>query len=331
MSSFWRRRAAAQRGYAPPEPQSPPNGLDGSGPPSVGFFLVAAADQTPDGGVTPSPGAPSYATLPEDAALPRVRHAWARIALVGLLAGFTAGLFGVGGGIVIVPGLAALAGFRHKLATGTSLTAIIPIAMAGVAGYASGGEVDWPAALCVSLGAIVGAVVGTRLLTSLRTSWLQLAFAASIIIGAVRMFVGEADAAGRPELTVAMAAAMVLLGVTSGLIAGLLGVGGGIIIVPALSLLFGIPHVLAKGTSLAVIVPTAIMGTIRNRRAGLTALGPAAIVGGAGVVSALVAARVSLILDATLAQALFAGLLVVTAARLVRDGLRSRRTDLGEA
>ena len=254
----------------------------------------------------------------------------ARIALVGLLAGFTSGLFGVGGGIVIVPGLAILAGFPHKLATGTSLTAIIPIATAGVAGYASGGEVDWPAALCVSLGAVAGAVVGTRLLASLRTSWLQLAFAASIVVGAVRMFVGDADASGRPELSIAMAAAMVLLGVTSGLIAGLLGVGGGIIIVPALTLLFGIPHVLAKGTSLAVIVPTAVMGTVRNHRAGLTAFGPAAIVGGAGVISAVGAARLSLILDPTLAQALFAGLLVVTAARLLRDGLRSRRTDLGE-
>jgi uncharacterized protein len=252
---------------------------------------------------------------------------WTRVALIGLLAGFTSGLFGVGGGIVIVPALAFLAGFPHKLATGTSLTAIIPIAIAGAGGYASGGEVDWTAALCVSVGAIVGAVGGTRLLVRARTPMLKLIFAGLIVAVAVRMFVGEADAPGRVELSAGMAAAMVLLGVASGVIAGLLGVGGGIIIVPALTLLFGIPHVLAKGTSLAVIVPTAVMGTLRNRRAGLTALLPAVVVGAGGVVSAPVGARLALALDATIARALFAALLLVTAVRLARDAVRERRAD----
>jgi uncharacterized protein len=252
---------------------------------------------------------------------------WVRVAFIGLLAGFTSGLFGVGGGIVIVPALAVLAGFPHKLATGTSLTAIIPIAIAGVGGYASGGEVDWTVALCVSVGAIAGAVAGTRLLVRLRTPLLKLIFAGLIVAVAIRMFLGEADAPGRPDLTVGTAAAMVLLGVGAGVIAGLLGVGGGIIIVPVLTIAFGIPHVLAKGTSLAVIVPTAIMGTLRNRRSGLTALVPAVVVGAGGVVSAPVGARLALALDETIARALFAVLLVLTAVRLVRDAVRERRAD----
>lgn len=239
------------------------------------------------------------------------------VVLVGVLAGVTSGLFGVGGGIVIVPALVMLAAFPHKLATGTSLTAIVPISSAAVIGYATGGEVDWAAALCVSAGAIVGAVVGTRLLVSLPTRVLQIVFAVTMILTAVRLLFDDADADGRGGLTVAMVAAMVALGLAAGILAGLLGVGGGIFIVPALTLLFGVPHVLAKGTSLAVIVPTAVVGTIRNRQAGLTALRPAAIVGTAGIASAFLASRVSLGLDARVSQALFAGLLVFAAARLL--------------
>jgi uncharacterized protein len=247
------------------------------------------------------------------------RRSAARIALVGVLAGVTSGLFGVGGGIVIVPALVMLAAFPHKLATGTSLTAIVPISLAAVLGYATGGEVDWAAGLCVSGGAVFGAVVGTRLLQRLPTRVLQLVFAGTMAVTAVRMLFEDGDGAGRGDLTFAMAAGFVVLGVVAGVLAGLLGVGGGIIMVPALTLLFGMPHVLAKGTSLAVIVPTAIMGTVRNRQAGLTALRPAAIVGVAGIASAFAASKVSLGLDARVSQALFAGLLVVAAVRLLRE------------
>ena len=250
---------------------------------------------------------------------------WARVAVAGALAGVTSGLFGVGGGIVIVPALVMLAAFPHKLATGTSLSAIAPISAAGVVGYATGGEVDWVAALCVALGSVLGAVVGTRLLVRLPTRALQLVFAASMVVTAVRMLFTDADASGRSDLTVGMALAMVLLGLVAGVFAGLLGVGGGIIIVPALTLLFGVPHVLAKGTSLAVIAPTAVVGTVRNRKAGLTALRPAAVVGAAGVASAFAASRVSLGLDERVSQGLFAGLLVFAAIRLIRESRESRR------
>jgi len=116
-----------------------------------------------------------------------------------------------------------------------------------------------------------------------------------------------------------------LRGLASGVLAGPLGVGGGIIIVPLLSIVFGVPHVLAKGTSLAVILPTAVMGTMRNRRTQLTALRPAAIVGLSGVISALVASRISIGLDPQVSRALFALLLLLVAARLARTGWTARR------
>lgn len=252
---------------------------------------------------------------------------WGRVVVAGLLAGFTSGLFGVGGGVVIVPALALLAGFPHKLATGTSLTAIVPISLAGAVGYATAGEVDVVAALLVALGALAGAVAGTRWLRTTSGPVLQYAFAGLMVVTAVRLVLeGEGvDGTGRGGLTLAMAAGLVVLGLASGVLAGMLGVGGGIVIVPVLTIAFGVPLVLAKGTSLLVIIPTAVVGTLRNRTAGLTALRPGLVVGGAGVVSAAAASQLSLTLDARLSAALFAGLLVAVAARLAHTARRDGR------
>ena len=69
-----------------------------------------------------------------------------KIALVGLVAGFLSGLFGVGGGILIVPALVIVLKLGQKLAHGTSLAAVLPIAMSSLLGYTIEGKVDWPVA-----------------------------------------------------------------------------------------------------------------------------------------------------------------------------------------
>jgi uncharacterized membrane protein YfcA len=250
------------------------------------------------------------------------------VGAAGLLAGFTSGLFGVGGGIVVVPALALLAGFPHKLATGTSLTAIVPISVAGAAGYATAGELDLAYAAVLAVGALAGAVLGTRWLRTVSGPALQLAFAALMVATAVRLVAGgEGDGAGRADLTVAAVAGLLVLGLAAGVLAGLLGVGGGIVIVPVLTIAFGLPLVLAKGTSLAVIIPTSLVGTLRNRSSGLTALRPGAAVGLAGVATAVAASRLSLGLDPDLSAALFAGLLVVVAVRLAVTARRDPEPD----
>ncbi len=249
---------------------------------------------------------------------------WARVVVVGVIAGFMSGLFGIGGGTVIVPALAMVAAFPHKLATGTSLTAIAPISIAGGLGYATAGEVDWAAAALVSVGALGGTFGGTYLLRRVPVATLQILFAGLLVVTAARLLMEEGAGAGRAELVPVAAVGLVLLGVASGALAGLLGVGGGVIIVPALTILVGLPVAVAKGTSLLVIVPTAILGTLRNRRSKLTALRPALVVGGAGIVTAVAASRLSIGLDPELSTALFAGLLVVVAARTGLAGLAER-------
>jgi uncharacterized protein len=242
---------------------------------------------------------------------------------VGIAAGFLAGLFGVGGGILIVPGLVLAAGMDQRRAHGTSLAAVLPISVASVLTYAAHDNVDWTAALWLSIGAVVGAIVGTRLLHVLPHRTLALLFAAVLLTSAVRLFIAT-DADGRAPLSAPVAIALVVLGFAAGVLAGLLGVGGGVIMVPAMILLFGIVPVVAKGTSAAVIVPTAVMGTWRNRAKGNADLRAAAIVGSAGIVTAALGGTLADRMSDEVSNILFATLLLAVAARLLRQVRRER-------
>ncbi len=101
-----------------------------------------------------------------------------RLVLIGVLAGLVSALFGVGGGIVVVPLLILLARYDARPAMATSLAAIGLIALVGTVTYALHGELKPGAAAAVGLPAAVGAVLGTSLQQRLATRTLSLAFAA---------------------------------------------------------------------------------------------------------------------------------------------------------
>ena len=124
----------------------------------------------------------------------------APIVAVGLLAGFLAGLFGVGGGILIVPGLILAAHMTQRLAHGTSLAAVVPISVASLVSYAAHGNVDWGVAGWLAIGAVGGAVIGTRLLHVLPQRTLAIVFVVVLVASALRLFLAS-DADGRVELS----------------------------------------------------------------------------------------------------------------------------------
>jgi uncharacterized membrane protein YfcA len=246
--------------------------------------------------------------------------------VVGLLAGFFSGLFGVGGGILVVPGLVLLMDMGQRLAHGTSLAAIVPIAISGVITYALHDSVDWPVAGLLVAGAIVGAAMGTRALARLNQRILRLAFATFLVATAVRLLLNLSHPAGRGPIEVWLAVALVAIGVVAGVLAGLLGVGGGIVIIPALVMLFSIPDAVAKGTSLAVIIPTAAVGTMGNVRRSNADLVVAAVVGVLGAGSAYFGSHLSLRMSARLSSFLFGLLLVLVALRMYLTKEREPQT-----
>lgn len=243
---------------------------------------------------------------------------------VGLLAGLLSGLFGVGGGTVIVPLLVLLLGFDQRLAAGTSLAAIVPTASVGVISYAVNGTVAWIPALILAAGAVVGAQIGTWLLPKLSQTALRWAFVAFLVAVMVSLFfVIPSREAGLP-LTWVTGPGLVLLGVITGILAGLLGVGGGIIVVPALVLLFGTSDLIAKGTSLLMMIPTAVSGTIGNLRRSNVDLVAAICVGVAACTTTAVGAILAKTIDPFVANILFALFLVFIATQIAIKAVRGR-------
>lgn len=107
-----------------------------------------------------------------------------KLILIGLLAGLASGLLGVGGGIVMVPLLVWLCAFDQRPAHATSLAAIVPIAAAGAAVYATDVSVDLRVAALLALGSIVGAPLGARLLARTSEAALKISFGIlNLIIG----------------------------------------------------------------------------------------------------------------------------------------------------
>jgi uncharacterized membrane protein YfcA len=249
---------------------------------------------------------------------PEARHRGSAIAAaVGAAAGGLSGLFGVGGGILIVPGLVLIRGMGQREAHATSLAAIVPIAVAGAIGYALDGAVDWPAAGLLVAGAAAGTLAGTFLLGRISARGLRILFAAFLLAAAAALPFEVATTGVRVELGGLDVTLLITLGVLAGLLAGLLGVGGGIVMVPGLVLLISVSQVVAKGTSLAVIIPTAMAGSIRNLRAGRVDLRAATVVGAVGAACSFLASLLSLRLDPVLSAVLFAVLLVTMAIRLL--------------
>lgn len=107
---------------------------------------------------------------------------------IGLVAGFFSALFGVGGGIVVVPLLVLLLGYSTHWATGTSLAAIGLTSIFGMAAYGVLGEVSWSDAALVGLPAMLGTLVGTWAQQRIPIRTLTLLFSALLAGVAVRLF-----------------------------------------------------------------------------------------------------------------------------------------------
>jgi hypothetical protein len=196
--------------------------------------------------------------------------------ILALGIGVTLGALGGGGSILAVPVLVYVAGQTASAATATSLVAVGAAAAVGVIGHARLGRVRWGAAGAFVATGVAGSWVGSHLNGSIDPQVLLLGFSVLMIVAAHRMVtacpsctnLGEelavvAAGGSEPQAPAAPGAAaiakVVLAGTVVGLLTGLFGVGGGFIIVPALTLALGMSLPAAIGTSLVVIVGNALV------------------------------------------------------------------------
>lgn len=243
---------------------------------------------------------------------------------IGLVVGFMSGLFGVGGGVLIVPALVLLLHFEQKRATATSLIGVAPIAIVGTIAYATEGHIDWLVSLLLAIGMVAGGVFGSWLLARLPTTLITWIFIVVLVAIAVRMcFVDPVRGAPNPIDPVDVVV-LIATGIVVGTLSGLIGVGGGIVIVPTLMVFFGLDDLFAKGASLVSLVPNAISTSIINLRRRLGDLAGGLAIGLAGATTAWPGMLLAEWLEPRSASIVFAVFLLAIAVQLsVRTWRRS--------
>lgn len=251
---------------------------------------------------------------------------------IGLAAGIVGGLAGGGGGIVTVPALDRLTSLRRSEVHGTSTVANIAIAVAGVAFYLlRGGSIDLVAGPGMVVGGLIGAPLGARFAKQSSEILLQTIFSLVLIAATIDLFFhaagtveGRASALFPPailnhEVFTAFIAA--LIGMIVGAWSAAMGLGGGLLAVPALVLLFGRGQHVAEGTSLALMLPNAISGTIAHVRQGTASVRLGAILGGGALLGSILGVALALYLRASTLQYLFGAFMMLV---IVREGIALR-------
>ncbi len=107
---------------------------------------------------------------------------------MGVVAGFTSGLLGIGGGVIVVPGLVLLVGLNQYSAAATSVATIVGSSAAGLYAFSGNGSVDWSTAAIVFAGAAVGAWFGAKSMDRIPEHWLAGTFAVVMAVAALRMW-----------------------------------------------------------------------------------------------------------------------------------------------
>lgn len=180
---------------------------------------------------------------------------------VGLVSGLLAGVFGVGGGIVMTPGVQLLIGAPAIVALATPLPAIFPTALAGAYTYGRRGELDVRAAAWLAGPGLVGAAAGAWATGWIETSLLLLITALLLAWQSLRIL-RPVRRPRRDAAAAAPAGVLASIGLLAGVLSGLLGIGGGLVIVPFLAGWLGMPLKRTLGTSLLAIVAIVVPGTI---------------------------------------------------------------------
>jgi len=259
-----------------------------------------------------------------------------RDAAIGGIGGLAGGLLGVGGGFVLVPLQVIWARRDHHRAIGTSLTAILPIAIVAAATYyfgSSAPQADLPVAFFLAVGGVFGALLGA--LASRRISGRALSvLVAILLVGAGLKELYDALVGTGPHLVEAAVpvfgaqdyALIAAGGLVIGVVSGLTGVGGGILVVPLLALGFGLGQRVAQGTSLIAILPTAAIGALTHQRSGNVDLRAASWMAAGGVPAALLGSALALWLPARALGGLFGVFLLVAATRMWPTREQARRT-----
>ncbi len=198
--------------------------------------------------------------------------------LTGALVGFASGLLGVGGGFIMVPiqfflltSLGVDPTTAIRVAFGTSLAVILPTAISGALGHARRGAVLFRPMILMGISGLVAALIGGTVAANTPGIYLKIIFGILVLISGIWMLIAKyPEISGEPKKGVL---SYIAIGFITGLLSGLLGVGGGVVLVPILVILMGFSMIRAVGTSTAVIIFTSLGGIIAYTSNGFNVAG----------------------------------------------------------
>ena len=187
--------------------------------------------------------------------------------VIGILGGLLSGVFGVGGGIIMVPLLMVWGSMDARQASATSLFVIAPTAVTGSITYGVNGYFLPLLATVVALFALIGSFAGSLLLERANATALKWSFVGLQIVAGVTLLIDvPVPHAIGEENSLVLYAGVALLGLVAGSFSSFFGAGGGILLVPFL-ILAGWSDLEAKSISLLALIPASIAGTVSNYRA----------------------------------------------------------------
>jgi len=249
------------------------------------------------------------------------------IALIGIIAGVMSGMFGIGGGIIIVPTLIAFLGMDILDANATSLAAmLLPVGILGVITYYKAGYIKIKDSLWISLGLLFGSYFGAELALSVNVHLLARFYAAFLLYVAISYInipalLGKkldetTNAEGEPKKHSFLQ--FTGLGTFAGVIAGMFGKGGGIVIVPVLTKFFKYQPKAATATSLAALqLPVGLPSVIVYAKSGHLNLMFAALMACGIVAGVMVGSKVAIKMPSATFKKIYAVFLVGVAIFMV--------------
>jgi uncharacterized membrane protein YfcA len=253
---------------------------------------------------------------------------WAALIVVGLVAGVASGMFGIGGGVIIVPVLTVLLGFQLKMAVGTSLAALLmPVSIFAVIAYYRAGKLKIGTAAWVAAGLVFGALLGAQIALNMEPKPLQQLYGIFLFYMAWRFTEprkwlaerrGEKPAPAPEGLTEVKGWVLLAVGFGAGILSGMFGIGGGVVIVPVLVALLHFDQKQAVGTSLAaLLLPVSIGAVISYYQQDLLDIAVAACVAAGLVGGAFVGAKIALGLPSATVKRLYGIFLLFVALRFL--------------
>ncbi|MEO2241671.1 MAG: sulfite exporter TauE/SafE family protein [Euryarchaeota archaeon] len=243
----------------------------------------------------------------------------------GLAAGFLGGLVGVGGGVLVLPLLVFLLGYPVPEAIATNVFSVVWTVTFGAMSHARIGNVDHETAAVVLAAGAIGALVGSAIfpLVMRHTGALRVALGAAFLFVSIRMIyewlsrVPDSDAGCIPG----SALSKTILGFGTGVLTGILGLGGGYVMVPSFVYLMGAPVRLAVGTSMIGMIPMVTVSASYKMAQGITDVVGGAILGLGTAVGARFGARATRVVEPWTLKGIFGVVFLAVSLRFILDGL----------